>query len=329
MGKQESSDKRLHSNPASIQNIDESAVLSSTLLHTVGIRRTSYEEVIHRDSLPLGHLNDSCPVTRLASCLAEWLVVLQAVSDDRGPEQPSVSCRCNKANRLSEELQVLGRRLAESGQVAERVGGQLPGGMEDSLREDIARVADILRAEVSILIPSGVGRADPEVSEQARWLLSEGDLPGVLQDTVEALTAIVGVLLGVDDCQHHHGDCRPMDQDVEEEIRSMVASMCGGSSQEEEDRGRSDAIQSRDIMQERGKQVLEKSRKRKQARPSRVMTSLGTSYTVPIDREVGKEDGGQCLAALEKRKKLVKKDGLYKFVLWREALRDSKTQKLS
>ena len=34
----------------------------------------------------------------------------------------------------------------------------------------------------------------------------------------------------------------------------------------------------------------------------------------------------EILFLLEKKKKLVKKDGLYKFVLWREALKDEKTK---
>ena len=34
----------------------------------------------------------------------------------------------------------------------------------------------------------------------------------------------------------------------------------------------------------------------------------------------------EILFLLEKKKKLVKKDGLYKFVLWREALRDEKNK---
>jgi hypothetical protein len=32
------------------------------------------------------------------------------------------------------------------------------------------------------------------------------------------------------------------------------------------------------------------------------------------------------ISLLEKKKKLVKKDGLYKFVLWKEGLRDEKTK---
>ena len=133
---------------------------ATLLLSPVVGRRTSYQEVVHRECRPNSHI--SCPVTRLASCLAEWLVVLQKVAEDRGPEQPSASCRCEKASRLCEEIQSLGRRVSEAGQVcsldakmssftrfslqlAERVGGQLPPSMLEGLGSDIAKVADTLR----------------------------------------------------------------------------------------------------------------------------------------------------------------------------------------
>ena len=84
------------------------------------------------------------------------------VAEDRGPELPSASCRCEKATRLCEEIQSLGRRVAEAGQVvtlksydkvydhlgvqlADRVGGQLPPGMLEGLGADIAKVAHTLR----------------------------------------------------------------------------------------------------------------------------------------------------------------------------------------
>jgi len=111
-----------------------------------------------------------------------------------------------------------------------------------------------------------------------------------------------------------------------------------------------------------GKQVLERSRKRKQSRPTRdedyqsknrgqgdgqqavstpcngssvaspvkrlkrVMTSLGTSYSLPTAPSEAGDQGDKVISLLEKKKKLVKKDGLYKFVLWKEALRDEKTK---
>ena len=136
---------------------------ATLLLSPVVGRRTGYQEVVHRECRP-AHLSISCPVTRLASCLAEWLVVLQKVAEDRGPEQPNASCRCEKASRLCEEIQSLGRRVAEAGQVwhdvsfiihimiphqlAERVGGQLPPSMLEGLGSDIAKVADTLRYEL-------------------------------------------------------------------------------------------------------------------------------------------------------------------------------------
>ena len=200
------------------------------LLSPVVGRRTSYQEVVHRECRP-SHPSNSCPVTLLASCLAEWLVVLQKVAEDRGPEQPSVSCQCEKASRLCKEIQSLCRRVSEGGQVwqlamakrvhhgfnvfscsslfqlAEKVGGQLPPSMLEGFGSDIAKVAHTLRyrhtiivpklswscklsncyritfskmntfrSEVSILVPNGVGSAEPEVAEAARWLLGDGDL---------------------------------------------------------------------------------------------------------------------------------------------------------
>jgi len=327
---------------------------ATLLLSPVVGRRTSYQEVVHRECRST-HPSFSCPVTRLASCLAEWLVVLQKVAEDRGLEQPSASCRCEKASRLCEEIQSLGRRVAEAGQLAERVGGQLPPSMLEGLGSDIAKVADTLRSEVSILVPTGVGSAEPEVAEAARWLLSDGDLRSVMSNTAEELATTVSGLLGMDDCVHH--EASPMEEDIDEDIRSMVASMCGGGGTSSSRLGMKEVTKPREV----GKQVLERSRKRKQSRPTRdedfqsknkggdgqqpvttscngtslaspvkrlkrVMTSLGTSYSLsPVPTEAG-DQGDKVISLLEKKKKLVKKDGLYKFVLWKEALRDEKTK---
>ena len=44
-------------------------------------------------------------------------------------------------------------------QLAERVGGQLPPSMLEGLGSDIAKVADTLRSEITILVPELVGLA--------------------------------------------------------------------------------------------------------------------------------------------------------------------------
>ena len=87
--------------------------------------------------------------------------------------------------------------------------------------------------------------------------------------------------------------------------------------------------------QEMGRQVLEKSRKRKQNRPSKFQptplppNSTGLCSPTKKIRKVGEggdsdESQTEIVFLLEKKKKLAKKDGLYKFVLWREALREEK-----
>lgn len=96
--------------------------------------------------------------------------------------------------------------------------------------------------------------------------------------------------------------------------------------------------------QDVGRQVLERSRKRKQNRPSKfqptplplnskIVTNNSTGLGSPTKkvRKVGEcgdieRSQTEILFLLEKKKKLVKKDGLYKFVLWREALREEKNK---
>ena len=82
-------------------------------------------------------------------------------------------------------------------------------------------------------------------------------------------------------------------------------------------------------------EVLEKSRKRKQNRPSKISSPITTTSGNNISGSPLKKmkkfeppnaTRTEILVLLEKKKKLVKKDGLYKFVLWREALKDEKTK---
>ena len=56
------------------------------------------------------------------------------------------------------------------------------------------------------------------------------------------------------------------------------------------------------------------------------MPSLGTSYSLPpLPMEAGNQRD-KVISLLEKKKKKRRKDGLYKYVLWKEALRDVKTK---
>merc|ERR1719452_18965 len=124
--------------------------------------------------------------------------------------------------------------------------------------------------------------------------------------------------------------------DIDPDIMNMVAAMCGDYSSSSNPIITSN-YESSKADQDMGRKCLERSRKRKQTRPSKY--PMGSSQNLPQItknglgsptkkiRKIGENhppdaDATDILFLLEKKKKLVKKDGLYKFVLWREALRD-------
>ena len=74
----------------------------------------------------------------------------------------SVSCRCSKAVKINEELKSIGRSLTNVAMLEERLGPDTVTNNDqmDTVGQHIVSLAAMLRADVSILIPSGVGRAE-------------------------------------------------------------------------------------------------------------------------------------------------------------------------
>ena len=133
--------------------------------------------------------------------------------------------RCSKAVRINEELKNIGRSLTEICQVEERLG-QVGSPQLEEASQLIGKVSGLLRADVSILIPSYVGRAEPSVSLQAKNIVSEADCPRLLvTETMECVAQLVYKLLSVETCAL----CRPESarMDIDPDIMSMVATMCG------------------------------------------------------------------------------------------------------
>ncbi len=64
-----------------------------------------------------GALNGSSAVSRLVRTLAEWLVVLRGIAEEREADQPPVRCRCKKAENIHQELRHLGQQLKDAEQV--------------------------------------------------------------------------------------------------------------------------------------------------------------------------------------------------------------------
>ena len=110
-------------------------------------------------------------------------------------------------------------------QTEERLG-QVGSLQLEETSQKLGRVAGLLRADVSILIPSSLGRADPSISHQAGNIVSEADCPKLLvEETLEFVVKLIYKLLSVDTCSV----CRPGSDrmDIDPDIMNMVAAMCG------------------------------------------------------------------------------------------------------
>ena len=215
-------------------------------LYPVVARCSSYTSIVHQEkesdlSVPGAALS----LARLIQTSVEWLVILQRLEEERKTDVPAVSCRlvhivllmllvirsdrgtfrCSKVVRINEELKNIGRSLTDICQVEERLG-QVGSHQLEEAAQLMGKVSGLLRADVSILIPSYVARAEPSVSVQARNIVAEADCPRlVVDETMECVAKLVYKLLSVETCDL----CRPGSDkmDIDPDIMSMVATMCG------------------------------------------------------------------------------------------------------
>ena len=176
----------------------------SAALHPVVQARCSYTSLVYQDKEAAS--SQTSRTQDLVRCLVEWLVVLQRLEEERKADLPPVFCRYSKAVNINQELKTVGRGLGDVSKLGERLGAEAAAPHLDSVSQDLVRLAGLLRADVSILIPSSIGRAEPSVAEQAREIVAEAEsVSGLVQETVEGVTKLVYSLLGVDTCQHCSG----------------------------------------------------------------------------------------------------------------------------
>ena len=71
-----------------------------------------------------------------------------------------------------------------------------------------------------------------------------------MSNTAEELATTVSGLLGMEECLHHEDEAA-MEEDIDEDIRSMVASMCGGGEMNSSSLGMKEVTRPREV----GKQV--------------------------------------------------------------------------
>jgi len=304
------------------------------------LSRSSYTEMVHQDLVSLAG-GSTTALSRLVTTLTEWLVILQGVAEDRECDRPNANCRCSKAAKIHQELTLLAKKLNNAEQICERVG-MIGEEIIDEISDHVHEIAILLRSEVSILIPTSMGRSDPMVVEQARWLVQSSDSRNCASEAVEGVMSLVIRLLGVETCQncpckqvnqpdgHHHveDELHVVDDgvggggggDVDMDILNLVASLCSGYPATPPQQKQQDDPED---LREIGRQTVERSRKRKQALPVRIPSPFADNKSRKVESP---PEDPNILTLLEKKKKGVKKDGLYKFVLWREALKDEKSK---
>jgi len=251
--------------------------------------------------------------------LAEWLLILQGVAEDRDMDMPKscFKCRCHKAAKITTELSDLQRVVGDAEQAYERAG-VLEEKQIEELNDRVQEMAVLLRSDVSILIPTA---SPPSISQwrgvnPSRWILQSLNGKNNSNFIMDELITVVTRLLGVDtcdSCNHHFLFC----QEEEEESQNNFQG------------------------------VNDRSRKRKQLNPAKMTSPIFSRKTRRLDSdgyivqdhdsihdeqtledELMEEASNaiNILSLLEKKKKGLKKDGLYKFVLWREALKDEKSK---
>lgn len=176
----------------------------------------------------------------LVMSVAEWLVVLKQVEEDRAMEvyqfPPPKQCPCRKANKIKTQLQSISERLClllEAEETVESLS-DVTEGIND-LTEQVNALAEMLRLEVSIQVPETAGRSPPHLAERAWSMVSdhEADTIAFVKDSVCSLNTLIPRLLHVATCYCPPSPSSKADQDNlstsdDMDIMSMVANMSTG-----------------------------------------------------------------------------------------------------
>jgi len=278
---------------------------------------SSYEEIVHAENAAnaVETSSSSSCLEAILGTLAEWLLILQGVAEDRDMDMPQtcIKCRCQKAARITQDLSALQRIVVDAEQVYDRLG-MLEESSIDELNGRLHEMAVMLRSDVSILIPtdSPVSVSQWRGVNPSRWILqSLNGGNGNSSFIMDELITVVTRLLGVDTCEscnNHFMSCFDEEMDQSSPAGDNLSL------------------------------AADKSRKRKQRTPAKLNSQIFGTKSRRMDTEVQDElvkddpmveeaeNGINILTLLEKKKKGLKKDGLYKFVLWREALKDEKSK---
>jgi len=237
-------------------------------------------------------------IFKLVSTIVQWYLVLEEITSERANESyfqsSRAKCQCDKAKEIIEKCSELQKSLD---QIIQKDKTKNQAELRRTLKATEEEVRDLgasLRSNISIQIPSSAASSDSELSRRAGSLVLSGSVGSILLESMTGVIQYTEELFNTASCKHEK-------LTVKKFISPLLGNMPRLSPRGKVRKAEDDGNPSR-------------PKRFRAARKSMDEESGFRPYKPP-------PPSPDVLNLLEKKKKLVKKNGLYQFVLWREAIR--------
>lgn len=241
-------------------------------------------------------------IFNVVSSVVQWYLVLEQIRSERASESyfagSRAKCQCLRAKEIIEKC---GNVRADISSIIEdkRENGKNLEKAITNVQSKIEELGSSLRSNISIQIPASLASSSAELRERACQLVMTGAVKDIVSEAMAGVLSSVEDLLNLAKCDHDHeaagAETKPTP--VGPLARVVDLGWPRGKRRKAEDDGNS-----------------EKPKRFRAARKSMDEEEGFRPYKPP-------PPSPDVLNMLEKKKKLVKKNGLLQFVLWREAYR--------
>ena len=250
-------------------------------------------------------------IFNIVSLIVQWYLVLDQIRYERSSEayftDSRPKCQCAKARDIVEkctsakhDLSLILKNQAEK---KDRGGRDL----QNSVSRLMTMIDDLggsLRANISIRIPARLSSSSAELRERACSLVMMSSVPDTVKEAMEGVVSSVEDLFNTEKCDHKEDD----DRDNVQRTIPVPLTRVGDLGLSKSSRGRKRKMSG----DEKGD--FREPKKFRAARKSMEEEEDFRPFKPPQPKP-----SPDVLNMLEKKKKLVKKNGLLQFVLWREA----------
>jgi len=251
-------------------------------------------------------------IFNIVSLIVQWYLVLDQIRYERASEayfsDSRSKCQCAKARDIVEKCTSakhdLSLILENQTEKKDRGGRDLQNSVS-RLMTMVDELGGSLRADISIRIPARLSSSSAALRERACSLVMTSSVPDTVKEAMEGVVSSVEDLFNTEKCEHKEDDHR----DSVQRTIPMPLARVGDLGLSKSSRGRK-----RKMSGEKGD--FREPKKFRAARKSMEEEEDFRPFKPPQPKP-----SPDVLNLLEKKKKLVKKNGLLQFVLWREAYR--------